>query len=110
MNSRFATSFHYKSEDRLGGSLAEPFPLKVHAAHSCVSGERNEISLAFRNVAPSKAVLFFSQNDDRSAFGSFVREAGELRCVGQLLCAYAAHRKEFHRLTVAEGDCSGLVQ
>ena len=73
--------------DRFGRALAELPALEIHAAHSRVGGERNEVRLVLRNVAASQAVLLFCQNHDRSAFRRLVREAGQLRRIGQFLLA-----------------------
>ena len=96
--------------DRFSRSLAEPPSLKIRTTHSCVSGERNETGLALGNMAPSEAVLLFSQNDHGAAFRSFIGEAGQLRGIGQLLTAYSIHPQEFDGLAVAQRDRAGLVQ
>ena len=61
-------------------------------------------------VAAANAVFLLGEHDDRSPFRRFVGERRELRSVGKLLFAYAAHRLELGRLPVAEGDGAGLVE
>ncbi len=62
-------------------------PSKVHAAHAGIGRERNERRLVLRDMAAPEAIFLFRENDNRPAFGSLVRQAGQLRRIRQFLVA-----------------------
>src|SRR4029077_16203792 len=63
-------------------ALADFIAVKVHARHAGMSGEGGELCFMSSKFASAEAVFLFCQNDNRSAFGSFVGEGRELRGVG----------------------------
>ena len=55
----------------------------------------------FGDFATAQAVFFLGEDDDGTAFGGFVGEAGEVRGVGQLFKSNPGEGDEFDRLTIA---------
>ena len=97
-------------EHRVDRALADPRAVDLDAAHPALRRERDELGAELVDVAAADAVFLLGQHHDGAAFRRLVGERGELRRVGQLLLAHAAHGQERCRLPVAEGDGAGLVE
>ena len=83
-------------------------PSDLDAAHARLRGERDELGAL--QVAAAQPVSLLREHDDRASLGCLVREARELRRVGELLLRDARRRDEVARLPVAERDRAGLVE
>ena len=100
----------HEFDHRLGGALANAPAVQVHAAHTGLRRERDEVRFVLRHLAAAEGVFFLRQHHDGTAFGSFIGQARKLRAVGKLVLGSTADGNEFDGLTVAERDGSGLIQ
>ncbi len=105
-----AAQFLDEVGDGVASAFAQHAAVDIDAAHAGIGGERNEVGFVFGHFAAAQAVLFFGQNDDRAAFGSFVGEAGKLRRVGEFFGGDAGERDEFDGLAIAQSDGAGLIE
>ena len=86
-------------------------PGEVDPRHPRLSGEPDEPRLGkLTGVALPQAIGSLGEYDDRAALRRLVREAGELRCVGELGLGDAVDGQELAGLPVAQGDGAGLVE
>ena len=95
----------------VGRALAVLLAVHVHAAHARLRGEGYELGVGqLRELAPADALLLFGEHDDGAALGGLVREAGELRGVGEFVGGDARRGDELDGLPVAQRDGAGLVE
>src|SRR5262249_49653830 len=57
--------------DRVGRALADLCSVEIDAGHARLRGEGNERRIEIAEFAAAEPVLFFYENDDGAAFGSF---------------------------------------
>ena len=84
--------------------------MQVDPAHPSLGGKRDEGRLQFVHFPGANAVFFFRQDDDRPAFGRFIREGGQLRGIGEAGFLDAGRGMKCDRHAIAEGDRAGLVE
>ncbi len=96
--------------DGLGRSFANLAAIEIDSRHASLSREGNEFGFMCGKVAATQAVLFFGEDNDGAAFGSFVGQRGKLRGIGHFGLGHSGSRQKFCGLAVAEGDRAGLVE
>ncbi len=95
----------------VGRALAKLRPVNVHSAHPRMGRERYEIAPRISLTSlPRRLYFSLSQDHDRAAFGSFVRQTCQLGRVRKLPFGHSGNREKCYRLAVPEGDRACLVQ
>ena len=96
------------AQDRIDRAFLHQSVADADARDAGLRGEGDDLRVRRQRIGGAAA--FARQHDDRAALGRFVRKAGEQRGLRHLRLAGAAHRAEFARLAVADGDRAGLVE
>ena len=96
--------------DGVGRAFANLRAVEIDAGHAGLGGEGNERRHSDAEFAAAESVFLFDEHDDRSTFGSFVGERGELRGIGEFGFGDARAGMKHRGLAIAERDGSGLVE
>src|SRR6185503_4273884 len=98
------------SFNRIGGAFPDLQPIEINARHASLGGEGNKFRLKRAQFAATQSVLFFRQDDNRSALGSFISERRKLRGFRQGFLFDTGQGNKRRGLTISQRNRSRLIQ